>query len=187
MLTKHLDSLVARIHAGAYSDRRLDDDLVREFHFNVFTTVRLHAGKIRRPGEGAEHLRFGPNRSASREEVPTRLAKVMEDGRKSFASFARDPDDPEYDRKAIHLAVWVHAQIIRVHPFEDGNGRVSRLVLSHLLVALGLRPIPLEATRTEYNECLNAYFKDEAKFSDLVDLFLRCYPRPPAEVDGRDS
>jgi Fic family protein len=43
----------------------------------------------------------------------------------------------------------VHADIIKVHPFEDGNGRTSRLVASWILVELGLRPIPVEAVKQE--------------------------------------
>ena len=74
-------------------------------------------------------------------------------------------------------AAWAHAEIIRIHPFEDGNGRSSRLVMTHVLVSLGLRPIPVDACKQEYNDALNAYFRT-GELQTLVDLLLRLYPLP---------
>jgi len=175
-LTTQLSGLVSQVHAGHLIGRPLDEGLVRDLHAGLFGGVRQHAGKIRCADEGAEYLTYGPNKSARRDEVLAKLADVLKRGRESMASFARNSEDPEYERKAIHLAAWVHAEIIRIHPFEDGNGRVSRLVMSCVLVSLGLRPIPVEATRREYVECLNTYFQDPGKLGDLVDLCLHCYP-----------
>jgi Fic family protein len=86
-----------------------------------------------------------------------------------------DKDDDGYDLRALELATVIHAEIIRVHPFEDGNGRTSRLCASHLLVALGLHPVPVEAVKQEYTGALNHYFVSKDS-GPLVDLFVRLYP-----------
>lgn len=72
----------------------------------------------------------------------------------------------------MHVAVWAHAEVVRIHPFLDGNGRSSRLLMNAILVRLGLRPIAVEAVKHEYNEALNHYFR-ERELERLVDLMLR--------------
>jgi Fic family protein len=79
-----------------------------------------------------------------------------------------------YDLEAVRVAVWAHAEIIRVHPFEDGNGR-SRLCANHLLVQLGLRPVAIEAVKQEYTEALNHYYV-AGELEPLLDLYLQLYP-----------
>ena len=69
----------------------------------------------------------------------------------------------------------LHADIVRIHPFEDGNGRTSRLCLAHVLVQCGLEIIPIEAVRQEYTEALNHYY-NERDLEPLVDLYIRLYP-----------
>lgn len=80
-----------------------------------------------------------------------------------------------YEEEALRFALWAHAEIIRIHPFEDGNGRSCRLLMDHLLVALSLQPIPVEACKQEYIEALNTYMLTR-NMQPLLDLFLRLYP-----------
>jgi hypothetical protein len=42
--------------------------------------------------------------------------------------------------KPLAQAALVLARLVEVLPFEDGNGRISRLAASHLMVAGGMRP-----------------------------------------------
>ena len=44
-------------------------------------------------------------------------------------------------------------------------------MLAILLVRLGLRPIPVEVPRLEYNEALNHYYRN-LDLDVLVDLFI---------------
>ena len=79
-----------------------------------------------------------------------------------------------YDEEWMRFAIWAHAKIIRIHPFEDGNGRSCRLLMDHLLVVLSLKPIPVEACKQEYIETLNTYMLTR-NIQPLLDLFLRLY------------
>jgi Fic/DOC family protein len=52
------------------------------------------------------------------------------------------------------------ARVVEVKPFDDGNGRVSRLAASHLMVRAGARPpilVPADAPRLE--QALSAAFQ----------------------------
>jgi len=89
-------------------------------------------------------------------------------------SVEENQDDPEYERKAIDIAVWSHSQVIRVHPFEDGNGRTSRALMSMILVRVGLRPIPAEFPKQEYYSTLNHYFETR-DIEPLTNLLIGAY------------
>jgi Fic/DOC family len=54
----------------------------------------------------------------------------------------------------------VLARLIEILPFDDGNGRVSRLAASHVMVRAGARPpILLGADRQRIEACLQAAFQ----------------------------
>lgn len=60
--------------------------------------------------------------------------------------------------EAIELAAWTHAEFVKIHPFIDGNGRTSRLIMNHQLMAGGYLPVSIpKEKRLEYFDCLEAY------------------------------
>src|SRR5581483_9668643 len=115
-----------------------------------FGGVRSHAGRPRGPGFGAEVLRFGPQYSAHRRDVARELDTLFQWLRVAVGEVEADPASEEYDLSAMRVALHAHTEVIRIHPFEDGNGRASRLLLDLLLVRFGLRPISFDAVREEY-------------------------------------
>jgi fido (protein-threonine AMPylation protein) len=173
-LASNLREVTRRLFRGEFRDRRADLALLQALHGATFGGVRDHAGRIRRADFGQEFLSFGPNRSEHRSLVEARVSEVFDRLRKSIASFDDNPDDPTYERNAFHTALWVHAELIRIHPFEDGNGRSSRLVMNWILLRLGLRPVSFEVVKYEYFDCLNQYF-ELGHIDALVDLALRLY------------
>lgn len=58
----------------------------------------------------------------------------------------------------IKLAAWVHAEFVKIHPFNDGNGRTSRLIMNYILMKKGLLPINIKnENKLEYFESLDKY------------------------------
>ncbi|MGH3765084.1 MAG: Fic family protein [Pseudonocardiaceae bacterium] len=72
----------------------------------------------------------------------------------------------------VTRAAWLHHRFIRIHPFEDGNGRVARALT--LLVLLRARYAPLVVDRTQRATYLEAL--DQANSGDLRGL-IRLFAR----------
>jgi len=75
------------------------------------------------------------------------------------------------DLNPIELAAWTHAEFVKIHPFADGNGRTSRLIMNYQLMAHGFLPVSIpKETRLSYFEALEAYAVngDLATFANMV-------------------
>lgn len=68
--------------------------------------------------------------------------------------------DSSRELKPLQQAALALARIVEILPFEDGNGRVSRLAASHLMVRGGLRPpILVGGDGPRLRACLRAAFQ----------------------------
>lgn len=75
------------------------------------------------------------------------------------------------DLNPIELAAWMHAEFVKIHPFVDGNGRTSRMLMNYQLMAGGFLPISIaKESRLEYFEALEAYAVDGnlTPFAEMV-------------------
>ncbi|MFF0307551.1 Fic family protein [Streptosporangium sp. NPDC004379] len=72
----------------------------------------------------------------------------------------------------ITRAAWLHHRFIRIHPFEDGNGRVARALT--LLVLLRDNYAPLVVDRSQRARYIDAL--DQANAGDLAPL-IRLFAR----------
>jgi Fic family protein len=71
----------------------------------------------------------------------------------------------------IELVAWTHAEFVRIHPFIDGNGRTSRLLMNYQLLSQGFLPVSVaKEDRLEYYNALEKYAVDGdlQLFADLV-------------------
>lgn len=71
----------------------------------------------------------------------------------------------------IELAAWTHAEFVKIHPFSDGNGRTSRLLMNYQLMTNGFPAISIaKETRLEYFNTLEAYAVEGkiAPFADMI-------------------
>ncbi len=67
-------------------------------------------------------------------------------------------------------AAWMHHRFVRTHPFRDGNGRVSRLLMAHAYVRRGEPPpVISQANWTHYIIALEAADRGNLRaFSDFL-------------------
>jgi len=67
----------------------------------------------------------------------------------------------------IELAAFSHHELVRIHPFVDGNGRAARLICNLILMSRGFPPIIIrKIDRKKYFDCL-----EKAHFGNL-DIFV---------------
>ncbi|MCI6549013.1 MAG: Fic family protein [Coriobacteriaceae bacterium] len=92
---------------------------------------------------------------------------------------------------ALVCATYLHARIVGIHPFADGNGRTARLMQNYVLLALGNPPIAQRAEdRIAYYGALDE-FHAEGSLDGLLSFnrveSLRTWERlqgTPAVGDG---
>jgi Fic family protein len=57
----------------------------------------------------------------------------------------------------VALAAMLHYRLVRIHPFDDGNGRISRLLMNYVLLKNGLPPLVIKSTdKRNYLSALNS-------------------------------
>ena len=62
------------------------------------------------------------------------------------------------DLNEIELAAWTHAEFVRIHPFIDGNGRTSRLLMNYQLLSQGFLPVSIaKEDRLNYYNTLEEF------------------------------
>lgn len=75
------------------------------------------------------------------------------------------------DLNPIELAAWTHAEFVKIHPFVDGNGRTSRLIMNYQLMRNGFLPVSVnKEDRLEYFNYLEEYAVNDnlALFADFI-------------------
>lgn len=75
------------------------------------------------------------------------------------------------DLNPIELAAWTHAEFVKIHPFVDGNGRTSRLIMNYQLMSNGFLPVSVnKEDRLEYFNYLEEYAVNDnlALFADFI-------------------
>ena len=82
--------------------------------------------------------------------------------------------DLDWKKKAlnpIEYAAWTHAEFVRIHPFIDGNGRTSRLIMIYQLMAAKFLPVSIaKENRLDYYNALEEYAvnKNLVPFTELI-------------------
>ncbi len=144
-------------------------DLIKELHTIVFENSKPFAGKFRRRGKEvviADRSGNIVHRGAPSSQVIPLLKELIEwyEENKKFYP-------------PLVLAAVVHNQFENIHPFEDGNGRVGRLLLNNILLKHGLPPVNIELeNRQEYYASLQAYHTAH-DIRPTIELMLREYKK----------
>jgi Fic family protein len=66
----------------------------------------------------------------------------------------------EYEKRlnTVVFAAYTHAEFVKIHPFEDGNGRTSRLLMNYQLMSGGFPAISIKKRdKIAYFEALDCY------------------------------
>ena len=67
----------------------------------------------------------------------------------------------------VNLATMLHYKFVRIHPFDDGNGRISRLLMNYVLLKFGYPPVIIKSSdKNNYLRVLHL-----ADVGDMEPLF----------------
>ena len=126
---------------------REDYTVYRNLPGGVQTSYVIHAGQYKtRPNSVI--TRYGDRfEYASPEETPSLMADLVDWYNKA---------EQEGKLTPIELAALFHYRYIRIHPFEDGNGRIARLMVNFILTRHDYPMIVVRSRKkSEYLEALH--------------------------------
>jgi Fic family protein len=140
------------------TDRRLTVPALLARHKILLTNIRDDwAGRFRRNNEwGRVGGHIGANPDFTSGLVSELIAKYNADNTSYF----------------LDKIAWFHAEFEVIHPFNDGNGRMGRVLINWQLLNHGLPPIIIQnkSKRTDYYP-LFAEYPTTSKFDGLTALF----------------
>ncbi len=143
---------------------REDYTVCRNLPGGIQTSYVIHAGQYKtRPNSVI--TRYGDRfEYASPEETPSLMADLVDWYNKAELEGKLSP---------VELAALFHYRYIRIHPFEDGNGRIARLMVNFILTRHNYPMIVVRSRKkNEYLEALHQ-----------TDLEVGPIPRDSAHAD----
>ncbi len=148
--------------------------LIKKLHGSVFRNSKAFAGKLRRAGiEVGVYDSLGNvvHKGAPSAQVLPLLKKLVKWYRSNQKQYP-----------AILLAAVVHNQFEIIHPFEDENGRIGRLLLINILLKHGMPPVNIKLEdRQEYYAALASY-ENEGNIRPMLELLLAEYRKLRKEL-----
>lgn len=134
----------------------LDEKIIKDIHAMVMENIQV--GGVYRDVQvyisGARHT--PPPPSLMYQQVKNFYADLQWKGK---------------ELNQIEMAAWTHAEFVKIHPFTDGNGRTSRLIMNYQLMEAGFPAISIaKEDRLEYFKALDVYAVEGSlqPFADLV-------------------
>lgn len=94
-------------------------------------------------------------------KVPQKLKEFCEEMNERRELLLNNPDVYEQYR----LSFDAHLQLVTIHPWVDGNGRMSRLIMNHLQNEFGL--VPNKVLKEDKAEYINALVKSREEDSNV--------------------
>ena len=151
------------------TDEHISLGLILRLHRICFKNSRKFAGRLRQKGvevyiknQLGEVLHVG----APSERIKSLLAELVAWYEKNKAAYP-----------PLLLAAVVHNQFETIHPFQDGNGRVGRLLLNNILIKHGLPPVNITFRgRALYYKAIQEY-QSKGDVRPMIELILGEYKR----------
>lgn len=126
---------------------REDYEECRNLPGGVVTSFTIHAGRYKtRPNSVI--TRYGDRFDyASPEETPALMSDLVR---------WYNEEEQRGEMHPVDLAILFHYRYIRIHPFEDGNGRIARLLVNYILTRHGYPMIVVRSRKKQaYLEALH--------------------------------
>lgn len=151
--------------------------LLKEIHGELLRSGR---GREKGPGEFRTQQNWiGGSRPGNALYVPPPPAEMME----SLHAFEVFLHEGAQEFPVLVQAALLHVQFETIHPFQDGNGRLGRLLITLLLVERGVLAKPLLYLSLYLKQNRDAYFehlqsvRTEGRWEEWIAFFLEAVAR----------
>ena len=152
------------------SGQPISETLIRNAHRTLLSAGR---GAQHRPGEYKQEQNYIGDKAQRRVDFVPISPQDLPDGMHRLIKFVRESDQHQLVRTAVG-----HAEFEALHPFEDGNGRVGRMLIPLLLWEFGVLSAPhffvsdyFERNKDTYVSALRDVSKSGA-WSNWCSFFL---------------
>ena len=141
-MREHLEAInhteaISYIKDIAKQDIEISERTIKEIHALILHGIdRENAGRYRT-------VPFMISGSAHMPPQPYLIEKQMEDFMIRFKQMEKEMVHP------VLVAAYLHGELVRIHPFIDGNGRTSRLLMNLYLLRNGYVIITLKGSNDE--------------------------------------
>jgi len=152
----------------------------KKFKVNEASIIKLHKFLVKDTGVSIGYKKL-PNYLLMR-QVKTALPENVKKEMDALIAWYHKNKDKVHPLK---LASDFHGKFERIHPFEDGNGRVGRILINIMLLENGYPPLIIrKTTRPAYFNALAAFdsnYKNKLewflieKFKDTFKKFFKVY------------
>lgn len=139
--------------------RTLQEKDVLKVHELIFSGILENAGNYRNCQVYIEGCDYTP---PSAYEIPDQMKQLLE-------WLNNNPEE----LRPIEQAAVFHHKLVSIHPFDDGNGRVSRLLMNLLLINNGYTlTVIKKVDRKKYYDTLHK--ADNGNLKPFVNFIARC-------------
>lgn len=138
-------------------NNELTIELILSLHKILLSDISDNwAGRFR---SGKEWVRVAGHVGAN----PDFVEKLMND----LVEMYQKPTDSYF----LERIAWFHTEFETIHPFNDGNGRIGRVLINQQLMSIGYPPviIPNKGKRTDYYPVFDTY-RVSGKSDDFTEL-----------------
>jgi len=144
------DLMIKMVHAK----KQISQDIIQEIHEIVTKGILKESGKYR-----TSNVRIAGSKT-----TPPSYSKIINLMQVYISNIQKLKLHP------IKKAAFIHHELVRIHPFLDGNGRVSRLITNLYLMKIGYPPIILkkEDRRKYYQVLQKADNGDLSFFANFI-------------------
>lgn len=177
----------------AYEDLHLTENHIRQLH----QTLLRHSTKDERHRGSYKTL---PNHVVAKDADENEIGVVFETATPFDTPGAMEElvqwASKAFDESAMHplLIIAVFKVVfLAVHPFQDGNGRLSRILTTLLLLRAGYEYVPYASLESIVEENKDLYYKalrrtqttlnnDDPDWEPWLGFFLRCLKKQKANL-----
>lgn len=164
---RNLARAILEMESLLSNGERPSEQLARHLHGIVLANLSPNAGRYR---DGAVAITGAPYAPPLAAEIPILMRSLFE----MYAEYERKMfTDGEFNHHPVVIASWLHWALARIHPFEDGNGRLARLLQDYVLLRAHYVPSTLQPEDREGKYYESLAEADDGNGRHFVEMIAR--------------